>query len=154
MRRKDREIADKSEQYAILDDAPVMHLGLVDGDEPYVVPLNFVRIEDALYFHCAKEGRKLDLIRAGSKACFEVTGKAKLQVGAHACDCSTLYESVVGWGSVAMLGSDEEKSAALAALNRKFGAPEGPFPAAMLDAVEVVRIRIERLTGKAKRGKM
>jgi len=49
MRRKDRELRDHSQLLAILDGADVLHLGLWDGKEVYVVPLNFVRIDDVLY---------------------------------------------------------------------------------------------------------
>lgn len=153
MRRKDREISDRKEMEAILDAAPVIRLGLIDGDEPYVVPLNFVRLGGAIYFHCAKEGRKLEIIAARPKVCFEATARGEVEAGAAPCDCTTYYESVIGWGAARRLEAAEEKTAALAALNRKFGAPDGPFPPAMLEATAVVRIEIERMTGKAKREK-
>ncbi|MFA6505153.1 MAG: pyridoxamine 5'-phosphate oxidase family protein [Treponemataceae bacterium] len=154
MRRNDREISDNEKMYSILDKATLLNLGLFDGEEPYVVPLDFVRVGDALYFHCATEGKKLDIIANRPGVCFAVTGETRHKTGDAPCDCSTFYESVIGWGTAAVLNSVQEKSTALAALNKKFGAPEGPFPPAMLDAVAVVRIGIERMTGKAKHGKM
>ena len=53
MRRSDRELTDRVEIDGILDLAAELRLGLWDGQEVYVVPLNFVRIGDALFFHSA-----------------------------------------------------------------------------------------------------
>jgi hypothetical protein len=61
MRRKDREITDKTAIYEILDRAEELHLGLWDGQEVYVVPLNFVRIGDELFFHSARGGENWKL---------------------------------------------------------------------------------------------
>jgi nitroimidazol reductase NimA-like FMN-containing flavoprotein (pyridoxamine 5'-phosphate oxidase superfamily) len=60
---------------------------------------------------------------------------------------------VIGWGTATFIEDPAEKSAALAALNHKFGAKEGPFPEAMLARVAVVRIDIDRMTGKANRAR-
>ena len=48
MRRADKEITDPDELHRILDEAPVLHLGLIDAGRPYVVPLNFAREDDTL----------------------------------------------------------------------------------------------------------
>ncbi len=154
MRRHDREITDRTEIEAALDAAQIMSLGLFDGEEPYVVPVNFVRVGGLIYFHGAREGRKHDIIAAHPKVCFEATSKSVLKPGTEPCNCTTYYESVIGWGTASRVADENEKTAALAAMNRKFGAKDGPFPPAMLEATAVVRIVIERMTGKAKRGVM
>lgn len=151
MRRRDREIIDRAEQEAILDAANELRLGLWDGTEPYIVPLNFVRVGASLFFHSAAEGRKITILRQRPQVCFEVEGPNRVEIGSDPCDCTTRYASVIGWGAAVFLESNEEKAAALAALNRKFGAAEGPFPAAMLARVAVVRVDIDRMTGKANR---
>ena len=66
MRRRDREITDREKMLEIVAECDCCRLGLVDNGEAYIVPMNF-GFEDAgsaltLYFHCAAEGRKLDLI--------------------------------------------------------------------------------------------
>ena len=59
--RREREVTDINEILSILDKAKVLHLGLVDGDEPYVVPMNYGYVmEDGkltVYLHGAKVGR-------------------------------------------------------------------------------------------------
>ncbi len=152
MRRADREIIDTEEQEALLDAAAEIRLGLWDGAEPYVVPVNFVRVGSSLFFHSAVEGRKIAILRERPRVCFEAEGERRVEVGEGSCDCTTRYSSVIGWGIAVFVESAAEKSAALAALNRKFGAVEGPFPESMLARVAVVRVDIDRMTGKANRG--
>ena len=67
MRRSDREIADKSEIIRIIEKCDVCRLALSQNNAPYIVPMSFgYEYADnklTIYFHCAKEGRKLDIIR-------------------------------------------------------------------------------------------
>jgi uncharacterized protein len=151
MRRADREVVDLADQEAILDAAGELRLGLWDGAEPYVVPVNFVRSGSSLFFHSAREGRKVAILRGHPRVCFEAEGERRVEVGEGPCDCTTRYESVIGWGTALFLEGAAEKVEALAALNRKFGAKEGPFPEAMLARVAVIRIDIDRMTGKSNR---
>ena len=53
MRRGDKEIVDREELHRILDEAMVMRLGMLDGERPYVVPLNFAREGEELWLHAA-----------------------------------------------------------------------------------------------------
>ena len=66
MRRRGRESTDREKMLEIVAECDCCRLGLVDNGEAYIVPMNF-GFEDAgsaltLYFHCAAEGWKLDLI--------------------------------------------------------------------------------------------
>ena len=76
MTRKEREVTDMNEIIKILDKCKILRLGLVDGDEPYIVPMNYgYTMEDGeltLYLHCAPVGRKLDIIRVNPKVFFEM----------------------------------------------------------------------------------
>ena len=76
MRRKDREITDFDEMMEIVKKCDTCRLALNDGEYPYIVPLNFGHeVKDGkltLYFHCANEGKKLDLIRKNNKVTFEM----------------------------------------------------------------------------------
>ena len=76
MRRRDREIKEFDEIVKIIKKCDSLVLGLNDEGYPYLVSLNFgMDIEDGqlyLYFHCAKEGKKLDLIQKDNRATFEM----------------------------------------------------------------------------------
>jgi uncharacterized protein len=66
MRRKDRQVSRTKEMEGIISRCQVCHLALSGSDgQPYVVALNFGYQPGAtpmLYFHCARQGKKLDLI--------------------------------------------------------------------------------------------
>ena len=89
MRRKDREITDPEQIRAILGRARVLHLGLYDGEYPYVVPMHYgFTFEDGkltLYTHCAKEGRKLELLRRDARVFVEIDTDEALPPGETAC---------------------------------------------------------------------
>jgi len=53
LRRAKKAIVDREELYRILDEAMVMRLGMIDGERPYVVPLNFAREGEELWLHAA-----------------------------------------------------------------------------------------------------
>ena len=58
MRRIDREITDFVEIESILNDASVCRIGLVDGSEPYIVPVCFGYSDGRIYIHSAIFGEK------------------------------------------------------------------------------------------------
>ena len=154
MRRKEREITDHAALLDLLDKAAIIRLGLWDGKEVYVVPLNFVRKDETLFFHSAGTGRKLEILKSFPRVCFETEGPSSIDPGTSGGDCTTLYESLIGWGSVSSVEDENEKVEALISLNRKFGAGAGPFPADLVRRTAVLRIDIERMTGKANKGRM
>jgi nitroimidazol reductase NimA-like FMN-containing flavoprotein (pyridoxamine 5'-phosphate oxidase superfamily) len=63
MRRKDKEIKDIAAIKGILSKALVCRLGLCEENRPYVVPLCFGYKNNALSFHCVRQGKKLDIIQ-------------------------------------------------------------------------------------------
>jgi nitroimidazol reductase NimA-like FMN-containing flavoprotein (pyridoxamine 5'-phosphate oxidase superfamily) len=117
MRRKDREITDRTEIDALLGRAKVCRVAFAVNDEPYVVPLShgYDPEANALFFHTAREGKKIDCIEANPRVCFEVEGRVEVKEGdERACSWSVRYESVIGFGTISELVSPEEKDRALA----------------------------------------
>jgi len=72
MRRKEKEITNRPEIDTILKGAQVCRLALARENEPYLVPVFFGYDGSRLYFHTAREGRKLDFVAANNRVCFEV----------------------------------------------------------------------------------
>jgi nitroimidazol reductase NimA-like FMN-containing flavoprotein (pyridoxamine 5'-phosphate oxidase superfamily) len=122
MRRTDREITALKDILAIADSCKVCRLGLLDGGEVYIVPLNFgYTFKDnklSLYFHSATEGRKIDLLRQNNRVCFEMDGAHKLIEAAEACKHSFQYESIIGSGTAEFLATDAAKITALKIIMR------------------------------------
>jgi nitroimidazol reductase NimA-like FMN-containing flavoprotein (pyridoxamine 5'-phosphate oxidase superfamily) len=154
MRRADREITDIADKLGIIGRSKVCRLGLADGDEPYIVPLNFgYEYTEGilfLYFHSAREGRKIDILRKNRRACFEVDGKHELIGGGTACEYGFAYESVTGAGFVEFIEDREGKIRALNLLMRRQTGEDRDFAYqdAQIDRVAVYRLRVENFTGK------
>lgn len=153
MRRKDREITSRDEMLEIIRQCECLRLGLCDGGQPYVVPMNFgLEWKDdtlTLFLHGAQEGRKLDILRGNPKACFEMDRATRLLAGDSACAYSMEYESVIGFGRVVELETRDEKRRGLSVLMRHYAPKkEFDFPDAMLDRVCVLRFDVERFSGK------
>lgn len=153
MRRQDREITDPKKIDEILRRGECLHLGLCDGQEPYVVPLNygFERQNGRVvfYFHGAREGKKLEIIRKNPRAAFCVDVGHQLDAGDAACEYSYFYESVMGRGTVTVLEELEEKRRGLARIFAQY-VPDKPFDGKeqALAAVTVLRLEAECLSGK------
>lgn len=150
MRRSDKEIRDPAEIAALLARARVMRLGMVGPDGwPYVVPVCFGVSGGEIFVHCAREGRKMDALRADPRVCFEVDLDAELRPGDSACKWGMAFRSVVGFGTVDFPEDPEEKRRALDAVMDQYGAT-GPhaYSDAALRNTAVLRIRIGSMTGK------
>jgi nitroimidazol reductase NimA-like FMN-containing flavoprotein (pyridoxamine 5'-phosphate oxidase superfamily) len=113
MRKKDREITDLNAKLKIIQKCKVCRLGLSDGDRPYIVPLNygysFEKNILTLFFHSAKEGKKLDIIKNNNRACFEIDCDAKLAEAERPCDYGYVYKSIIGFGKIFFLETLSDK---------------------------------------------
>jgi nitroimidazol reductase NimA-like FMN-containing flavoprotein (pyridoxamine 5'-phosphate oxidase superfamily) len=148
MRRKEKEITDTAEIEQIIKQARVCRLGLVDGSEPYVVPVCFGYEKNAFYFHCAPEGRKIELIKKNSQVCVEIDADVEISDAEKPCGWSTKYRSVIGVGRAHILEDEEDKIHGLAVIMWQFGEKEPNIEFEKTDRTAVVRIDIENITGK------
>ncbi len=149
MRKADKEITDRDELHRILDEALVVHVGMIDDGQPYVVPLNFARAGDDLLVHCAAEGRKLRCLRHDPRICVEVARLIEVAGGAAACGWSCRYESVIGFGTASVVDDERARSQALQTIMAKYsGRADWEFAAATMARTVVVRLRLDTLTGK------
>ena len=151
MRRSDREVTDIQEIRSLIDECKVIRLAMIDGDKPYMVPLNFgYTCEDGaftFYCHSAKEGKKLDVIRKNASVAFEMDCQNALQHGETACTHSYYYASVLGEGKAEILEGDEKRKG-LSALMLHMAGRNDVFTAEMADKVAVIAIRVDALTAK------
>ena len=116
----------------------------------YAVPLSYVYFNKRIYFHCAVEGNKLDNINYNDKVSFCVVGKTKVLPE----EFSTEYESVIAFGMASFIYGDEKKAALLSIANKyspSFKEEGIQYIDRAISKTCVVKIEIERLTGKARR---
>jgi len=94
MRKKEKELQDRSEIDAVIRKADVCRLGLSVDDHPYIVPLNFGFDGECLYFHTAGAGKKIDMIRRNNIVCFEMDADCQVVRAENPCDWTMKFRSV------------------------------------------------------------
>jgi len=155
MRRKDREITEIGEILDIVGTAKILHLGLFDGEFPYVVPLHygFAYEDSALVFflHGAVEGHKLDLIRSDPRACVQLEMDAELiSGGENPCKYGAAYASVIGRGRAEIVGGEEAVRGLRLLMKHQTGRDFDIRPE-MLAAVAVIKVVVPTFTAKARK---
>lgn len=154
MRRKEREITDEQEIKAILEKAQIGHLALCDGDQPYVIPMNY-GIEWGnlmkIYFHCGMEGRKLDIVKKNNKVCFQVDVDNEFIMGKLACSCSFNYRSIIAFGTIKIVTIREEVINGLNFIMAQYtGNSNYEYNETALKMTTVLEMTVLEMTGKKK----
>ena len=150
MRRKEKEIKDKKEIEAIIKTAIICRLGLSSDDLPYIIPLNFGYKNKELHFHCAKAGKKIDIIKKNNNVCFEIEVDTELIKGEHACiGWKMHYSSVIGFGKASIIDDPEEKKKSLdIIMNHYTGNSKFDYTEKNIKSVGIIKVVIESITGK------
>lgn len=102
--------------YAIVDSAPICHVGLIDDGRPVVIPTIHARIADELVLHGAPASRLLKYVAEGLPLCVTVTHLDGLVLARSVFHHSMNYRSAVLFGNGRLLEDDDEKMAALYAI--------------------------------------
>ena len=147
MRRKDREITEFEKVISIIDACDCCRLGFVDDTEAYIVPLNFgyETINDTivLYFHCAKEGRKIDLLPKQKTVSFEMDIKHTLVTGETGCEFTFLYQCVMGKGNVTILEKEDDIKYGLSKIMQHYTKRDvWEFESEFLNIVQVLKLTV------------
>ena len=149
MRRK-RQALPPEACRAILEGGTSGVLALAEeGGYPYAVPLSYVYDGERLYFHCARAGHKLELIRRDGRASFCVIGQDQVVPAEY----TTYFRSVIAFGTVRVLEEDADKRAAIGKLAAKYAPGDDPArrDAAIhqeWDALCLLEMTVEHLSGK------
>ena len=149
MRRIDRSVSE-AQAREFLARADHGFLATVGEDGwPYGVPLNHVLDGDVVYVHCALGGHKLENLAHEERVCYCAVARAEVDPK----EVTTRYQSAIVFGRAHIVEDAAEKRRALELLGRRFC--EG-YEAAVQEEIRkdgpktsVVRIRIERITGKS-----
>ncbi len=148
MRRKEKEIVDRSEMDAVIRDAIVCHVGLSDGNIPYVVPLSFGYQDSTVYVHGAIEGRKIDILRKNNHVCVTFVADAEIVEGGTSCEWGMRYRSVVGFGRALFVEDTDDKKSGLEVIMKQYSNQPASIPTAAVDGTVVIKIKIDSITGK------
>jgi nitroimidazol reductase NimA-like FMN-containing flavoprotein (pyridoxamine 5'-phosphate oxidase superfamily) len=149
MRRAEKEIRDKDELLAILRNNVICHLALTDGNNPYVVPVNYGCKDGSLFIHSSDKGMKIDLIEKNARVAFEILDNYEIIETAEACRFSTRYQSLTGRGKAVILRNEREKREALDVIMEHHTHRRGwTYADAPLKKMCIIRIDIAEMTGK------
>ncbi len=135
----------------LLTVSKVGHLGTQNADGfPYVVPVHFAYSPKCIYIHGLNRGQKLTNIQNNPKICLEVSQMEGLILDDKACDVNTKYQSVVIFGKAEMVEETEEQIEALNQVVGKYTPHLAgqQYPEEMLIATGIIKITIEKMTGK------
>lgn len=151
MRRKDRTAGEEVINRLLQQGEYGVLATVGENGYPYSVPLNYVYMNEAVYFHCATVGQKLENIKNSDRVSFCIVENAAVIPAIF----STSYESIILFGKAALVTELGEKTEVLVKLVEKYSAgyEEQGFEAIQkaLERTNVVKIQIEHITGK-KRG--
>ena len=148
MRRKEKEITDKTAMESIILRSSVCRLALSEEDRPYIVPLCFGYEDDTLYFHSAREGRKLDILRKNNKVCFEFDIVHEIVEADDACGWGMKFQSVIGAGKGSIIDDIESKRKALNIIMQNYSRNSYEYPDKTVKKTVIIKVKIEHMTGK------
>jgi nitroimidazol reductase NimA-like FMN-containing flavoprotein (pyridoxamine 5'-phosphate oxidase superfamily) len=151
IRRKEKAITSPDEMNAILRQAKYITVAMSLKDEPYLVTLShgFDVENNCIYFHCAQEGKKIDILKKNNR----VWGQALKDNGYAKGKCDHLYATTQFKGRVTFLTDENEKRHALDVMIHQLeDEPDVVYTEQVTDKsvkrVGIGRIDIESMSGK------
>jgi hypothetical protein len=154
MRRNDREVTEIQIIEQIFSKADVCRIAFADNNTPYIVTMNFGFLlgkNKVLYFHCAPEGRKIEMLRRNDQVCFALDTGHSLTKGKKACGWGMKFQSVVGYGRLSIVEDSDERFRALDLIMNHYGG-EGKYDydERQMQKTAILRLDIMEMTGKQK----
>ena len=132
--RKIYKIKDEKLIEDILEDVEFGTLAICCNNKPYSLPLNFVQIEKEIFFHGAKKGKKIDIMKNNSNASFSVVESYSLLPSYFSTDTGSaspathMFKSVIIDGAIGFVEDYEQKANALTFLMKKYQKEGGYRP--------------------------
>jgi uncharacterized protein len=149
MRRKDQEITDKKVIEDILSTSLICRIGMIADGVPYIVPVNFGYSQNVIYIHSAAEGKKIDILKANNKVCFEIEGTTEIIEKHVSCDWATKYRSLIGYGTIEIVTDFKQKEHGLDIIMAQYGKKENNiYKDQQIEKMVILKLSIDHLTGK------
>ncbi len=153
IRRKDRELkGERITELLLTGEYGFLSMGASLNGYAYGIPLSYAydKESNTLYFHCAPEGQKTDELKRNDKVCFCIVGKTE-PIGKQ---FTTLYESVIIFGTAIPIKNEEEKRKAMRLLVKKYSPGYEEAGEKYMDKswnrTSTFKITVEHITAKAK----
>lgn len=155
MRRKNMEIHDPEVIRGILQASDCCHVAFNDGEFPYIVTMNYGYEFDGehitLYFHCARQGKKLDVMRVDNHVCFSMDCAHEYIKHDPHMHCTCNYESLVGYGAMEEVTDAEEYAKGVHLLLKHHDCDDGfELTPPHIRATCILKLTCTSYTGKKK----
>jgi nitroimidazol reductase NimA-like FMN-containing flavoprotein (pyridoxamine 5'-phosphate oxidase superfamily) len=151
MRRNQFEIKDPAIIVEILSGSEVCRIAMIDNGRPYIVPLNYGYRNNAIYFHSSPLGKKIEILKAKNRVCFEIELSSQIIMGDRPCDWGTKYRSVTGYGTIEFITDFNGKKEGLDIIMSHYGKTgNNEYSEKEVNNVLILKLQIEEITGKQK----
>jgi uncharacterized protein len=152
MRKKEREVNDNESIELIISNSDVCRIAFASDNMPYIVTMNFGYSggdQPCLYFHCANEGRKLEMIKKNNYVCFQMDTDHKIYGGEKGCDWGMRFSSVVGYGKISVVDDQLSRKKGLDCLMKHYTCDQNfTYVEEVLVRTTILRLDITEMTGK------
>ncbi len=146
-----KDITELDELEAIIKKCKVCRVGMVEGDIPYVLAMNFGYEDQTIWLHCAKAGKKIDILKHNNKVCIEFDADHKLFARHEdvACSWRFAYRSVLINGHALFVDDYDEKIKGLHIFMKNYSDKPFEYSKPSVDNVQLIKIPIESITGRS-----
>jgi nitroimidazol reductase NimA-like FMN-containing flavoprotein (pyridoxamine 5'-phosphate oxidase superfamily) len=154
-RSPERAKFDRAEAYRLLDSQWVAHVGVNDGNQPYVVPMAYARDGDRIWLHGSRASRVMSLLAEGVPSCVTVTALDAIVVARSGYESSMNYRSVMILGKGHELRGEEVAHAIDAVINGLIPTRSSevrPSTAKELAATMFIEIPLDEMSMKVRTG--
>jgi uncharacterized protein len=149
MRRKDKEIRDRNVIEQLLSRSEICRIAMIDGNMPYMVPLNYGYAGNALYFHSALSGRKIEILKRNNRVCFEIENHTEIIKDEIPCEWTAKYRSLIGYGTIEFITGHEEKKKGLDVIMAHYGRKGANiYMDNHIENIIILKLNIEEISGK------
>jgi len=149
MRKKDREVLGEDIEKILTNGEYGVLATVGENGYPYTVPLSYVYQDNSIYFHCAKEGHKLDNIEKNHKVSFCVVTDTEVLPGKF----STNYKSIIAFGEAKELTGVLKRDILFKFIEKysqSFIEEGKRYIERAQDSAKIVEIKTEHITGKSR----
>jgi hypothetical protein len=146
-----QDITDLDELEGIIKRCDICHVGMVDGNRPYVLAFNFGYENQTIWLHAAKEGRKLDVLKRNNNVCVEFDTDHKLFARHEqvACSWRWAYRSVIVEGEAIFVEDYDEKVKGLNIFMKNYSDREFKYSKPAVDNIRIIKIPVASITGRS-----
>lgn len=149
MRRFDKLITNTEIIEQILNESSICRIGFSINGEAHIVPVNFGYKNNRIFIHSAPGGNKIEYININKRVCFEMELDHVILKDKVACNWTTKYRSIIGYGYISIINDKLNKMEGLDMILSKYGGPAtNTYSDKSLENMVLLVIEIDTLTGK------